>query len=141
MNKEKAVTTSEATTVTGRKVPAIEPRDQKGDYFQSAGQAWRVLYIVAPEGLQPSDLHEHPREVFGKLQATGLGQLKIIPLDELHVIAKDKSWLVEGRVLGLDKDGVPAFKPRTVSYLPVAPAAPPAPTSSERKVEMTAVRG
>src|SRR5688572_19437483 len=74
----KDITSPAATTVTGRKIPAIEPRHQSGQYWQMRGQKFGEAFIVLPAGLIPQDLTDYPVEVWSKIQQTGLSQMPCV---------------------------------------------------------------
>ena len=64
--------------------------------------------------------------------------LRLQLLDEVTVLAKDKTWLVEGRVHAADDTSV-IFKPRSTSYLPAQSATPAKPTHNSAPVEVQRV--
>ena len=78
----KDITSPAATTVTGRKIPAIEPRHQSGQYWQMRGQKFGEAFIVLPAGLIPQDLTDYPVEVWSKIQQTGLSQMPCVNMIE-----------------------------------------------------------
>jgi hypothetical protein len=148
-----ATTKPDAADVGSRLIPCLERRDQRAagrgriaicklpnsdlrPYWQSAGGAWKVAFIIAPADMLPEDLHREPSKVWGKLQAAD--DLRLSFLDEAIVVWEDGSQVVEGRVLAADKESV-TFKPRATHKLPQQTTAPAKPTHTESKVEMTRV--
>lgn len=93
--------------------PQVSPEDVTTEF---SGETCRRLTIWLPQGLTADSAAKE--QIWKRVQASGKA---LIELDDLRMIAHDRSWLMETTVAYADAQTVILFKPKGITQWPERP--------------------